>query len=107
MEHKHAAVLRAIADGVPFDRIEINRHGNGWDDYARHDDMYLVGSYTEAAEFRIKPAETVSFANVYHDLLGNYKKTTELADSDSRAESRIGVIKITIREDGTFDVEKV
>lgn len=105
--HKHAAVLRAIADGMPFDRIEISIHGQSWGAYEKHHEMYLVGSYVESAEFRIKPAETVRYVNVYPDIVGAYKNTRIAADEDTRSASRFGVIKITTRDDGTFDVEKI
>jgi len=58
IEHKHASVLRAIADGVPLSEFEITTNGN-WDDMA--DGTHWAGWIyrPERWEIRRKPQHII------------------------------------------------
>jgi hypothetical protein len=93
MEHKHAAILRAIADGKDI-QYRYVAAGKWWpSDFAEF--CRVVGD--DAYQFRIKPERISAWLNVYGHMCSDLYDTREAADAGADA-GRIACIPVEFDE---------
>lgn len=93
MEHKHATILRAIADGT---EIQYRRAEDGqWSPC----DLADVALWEDnpSFQFRVKPERISGWINVYCHMCGDLYDTKEAADAGSM-DGRIACIHVEFDE---------
>jgi hypothetical protein len=80
MEHKHAAILRAIADGK---EIQI-RHGNSGAWTSCVASIFFYYATTASVQFRVKSERISGWINMYPSgVIGDLYETKEVADGEA------------------------
>lgn len=93
--HKHAEVLRAIADGVQVQYWATwNAAIYEWVDFTEHDMITPLTHYD--LQWRIKPAsDLICYSNVYEQFSFSSWSSREDADNFVAADRRKGLLKLT------------
>jgi hypothetical protein len=87
MEHKHAAILRAIADGKEIQWCSAAARPGTW--IPCSDDTFFYYRSTAGYQFRVKPERISAWLNIYHRKAWIYA-TKEAADDASRVDRQYG-----------------
>lgn len=90
-EHKHAAVLRAVADGKA---VQFKAQSpDGWADF--HSNLSINPLTHTHLEWRIKPEpkpDVVRYVNMYFEGIGDPYASKEEAERGAAKAERIGMI---------------